>query len=214
MSTAFVICGALAREVLDVVERRGWDAAVVGVPALIHMTPARIAPEVEKRILQLRERYDNLLVVYGDCGSSGALDETLDRLGVPRTAGPHCYEMYGGELFHRLMDEEPGTYFLTDFLLRGFEGLVVKGMGLDRHPELKDIYFANYRRLAYLAQTDDPALRARAEEVAAYLGLPLTVHVVGVGVLEERLAAFMRGVGAEAASEAALHGQLAGRAAP
>jgi hypothetical protein len=214
VSTAFVICGALAREVLEIVERRGWDATVVGVPALIHMTPARIAPAVEKRILQLREQYDNLLVVYGDCGSSGALDETLARLDVPRTAGPHCYEMYGGDLFQQLMDEEPGTYFLTDFLLRGFEGLVVKGMGLDRHPELKDVYFANYQRLAYLAQTDDPDLRAKAEEVAAYLDLPLTVYVVGTGVLEARLVAFMRSVGVEPGPEPVPREQLARPTAP
>lgn len=187
MTTALLACGALAREVLDMAERRGWDVEVIGVPALLHMMPPRLAPEIERRLADLRQHYERVVVVYGDCGSSGEIDAMLARQGVQRVDGPHCYEMYGGELFERLMDEEPGTYFLTDFLLRGFGGLVVKGMGLDRYPELKDEYFANYKRLVYLAQRPDPVLLGKAQGVAAYLGLPLEVHAVGYGQLEERL---------------------------
>lgn len=191
--TAFIICGALAREVLAIIEHHGWNADVVGVPALDHMQPERIAPDVEKRLLALQEAYARIFVVFGDCGSQGALDEVLARYGIQRVDGPHCYEFYGGETFHALMEEEPGTFFLTDFLVRGFRGLVIKGLGLDRFPQLKDDYFRNYRRVVYLVQIPDPELVARAEEVAAYLDLPLEVRETGYGGLEARLVALMEG---------------------
>jgi hypothetical protein len=193
MTTAFIVCGALAREVLGIVEHYGWDVDVVGVPALDHMRPERIAPDVERRLRELRDVYDRVVVVYGDCGSRGALDEVLRRHSVARIAGPHCYEMYGGQSFHDLMHEEPGTFFLTDFLVRAFEGTVLKGLGLDRYPELKEDYFRNYERVVYLAQTRDPALRAKAERIADYLGLPLELHATGYGQLEDRLVALMNG---------------------
>lgn len=195
MRTALIICGALAREVLDICARHEWDVQVVGVPALDHMFPERIAPDVEKRLQQLQQEYDRVIVVYGDCGSRGALDEVLARYGVERIAGPHCYEMYGGAGFHELMEEEPGTFFLTDFLVRGFRGTVVKGLGLDRWPALKVDYFGNYRRLVYLVQKEEPALLAKAEEIAAYLELPLEVRVTGYNLLEQRLVALMEAGG-------------------
>jgi hypothetical protein len=164
--TAFIMCGALAREVLDIIARHGWQVDVVGVPALDHMYPERIAPDVEKRFLELKAQYERVIVVFGDCGSRGALDAVLEKYGLERLDGPHCYEFYGGQAFHDLMDEEPGTFFLTDFLLRGFEGLVIKGLGLDRFPQLKEDYFRHYRRLVYLVQNEDPALLAKAEKVA------------------------------------------------
>jgi len=191
--TAFIICGALAREVLAIIEHHGWNAEVVGVPALDHMQPERIAPDVEKRFLALQEEYARIFVVFGDCGSRGALDEVLARYGIQRVDGPHCYEFYGGETFHALMEEEPGTFFLTDFLVRGFRGLVIKGLGLDRFPQLKDDYFRNYRRVVYLVQIPDPELVARAEEIAAYLDLPLEVRETGYGGLEARLVGLMEG---------------------
>ena len=197
MKTAFIICGALAREVLDIIRRHGWDVDVVGVPAIDHMFPERIAPDVEERLRELRERYDRVIVVFGDCGSRGALDAVLERYGIERVAGPHCYEMYGGALFHALMAEEPGTFFLTDFLVRTFEGTVLKGLGLDRFPELKDDYFRHYKRVVYLAQTDDPALREKAQRIAEYLELPLEVRHTGYGMLEERLVALVDGCGGD-----------------
>uniref|UniRef100_A0A7C1FWP4 DUF1638 domain-containing protein n=1 Tax=Caldilinea aerophila TaxID=133453 RepID=A0A7C1FWP4_9CHLR len=187
MSTCLIICGALAREILALKERHGWQVDVVAVPATFHMIPARIAPAVEKRIVELRQRYDRLIVVYGDCGTGGALDEMLDRLGVERIAGPHCYEWYGGSLFQQLMDEEPGTYFLTDFMVRHFRTLVLKSMGLDRFPQLKQDYFGNYRRVVYLVQKPDPALIEQAKAVASYLGLPLEIRATGYNFLEARL---------------------------
>ena len=189
--TAFVICGALAREVLDIVERRGWDVEVVAVSALDHMFPERIAPDVERQLLDLRSRYQRVIVVYGDCGSGGALDKVLNHYGIERGTGPHCYEMYGGQRFSELMAEEPGTFFLTDFLVRAFRGTVLRGLGLDRFPELKADYFRNYRRVVYLAQSRDPALREGAERIAAFLELPLEIHDTGYGLLEKRLVALV-----------------------
>jgi hypothetical protein len=189
MTTGLIICGALAREVLDIVARHGWDAEVLGVPALDHNHPERIAPDVEALIERWQSTYARLIVVFGDCGSRGALDALLARHpDIPRIEGPHCYEMYGGAVFHELMEEEPGTFFLTDFLLRGFEGLFIKEMGLDRYPQLRDEYFRNYRRVVYLVQNRDDALIAKAGRVAARLGLSLEVRETGYGALEERLA--------------------------
>ena len=191
VTTGFIICGALAREVLDIIAKYGWDAEVIGVSALHHLHPERIAPNVEKRILELRGRYKRLIVVYGDCGTYGALDAVLEKYGIQRIAGPHCYEMYAGKRFAQLAAEETGTYFLTDFLVRKFRGTILKGMGLDRFPELKGDYFGNYTRLVYLSQSDDLALQKKAQEIADYLGLPLTIQPTGYGLLEERLVELM-----------------------
>lgn len=191
MSTAFIICGALGREVLAIIEKHGWDAAVFGVSAVDHVFPERIAPDVEKRYLEIREQFARVIVVFGDCGSRGALDALLQKYDLERLAGPHCYEMYGGDLFQALMDEEPGTFFLTDFLVRGFRGTILKSLGLDRFPQLKEEYFRNYKRIVYLAQLPDPELVAQAQAAADYLGLPLVVRETGLGELERRLVALM-----------------------
>lgn len=191
MKTAIIICGALAREVLDIVDRHGWQADVLGIPVIDHVFPERIAPDVERRILQLKARYARILIVFGDCGSRGALDQLLERHGLERVEGPHCYEMYGGELFQDLMDEEPGTYFFTDFLVRSFKGTIVKSMGLDRYPQLRDEYFRNYKRIVYLVQNHDPTLLEKAREAAEFLGLPLELRHTGYGLLEKRLVAMM-----------------------
>lgn len=191
IKTAFIICGALAREVLDIIRKHGWEAEVFAVTAMDHMFPERIAPDVEKRYLAIRERFERVIVVYGDCGSRGAVDALLAKYDLERVDGPHCYEMYGGGLFQDLMDEEPGTFFLTDFLVRGFRGTILKGLGLDRFPQLKDDYFRNYKRIVYLTQNDSEALIAQAETAADYLELPLEIRHTGYGLLEERLVALM-----------------------
>lgn len=191
MKTAFIICGALAHEVLGIIKKHGWEAEVFGVSALDHMFPDRIALDVEKRYLEIRQRFDRVLVVYGDCGSRGAVDVLVTKYGLERVAGPHCYEMYGGHLFQELMDEEPGTFFLTDFLVRGFRGTILKGLGLDRFPQLKDDYFRNYKRIVYLTQNGNAELVTQAEAAANYLGLPLEIQYTGYGLLEERLVAMM-----------------------
>jgi hypothetical protein len=190
-TVAFVLCGALAREVIAITRRHGWEVALFGVAASDHMLPARIAPDVERRLRELIPRFERIVVLYGDCGTSGRLDEVLARYNVPRIAGPHCYEMYGGAAFDAQLATDPGAFFLTDFLVRGFEGTIVKGLGLDRFPELRDDYFANYNRLVYLVQHEDAALIAKAQVIAGTLGLPLELQRTGYGQLEQRLVALM-----------------------
>jgi len=189
VSTAFVICGALGKEVKDIVDRRGWDVDIYGVSALLHLYPNRIVDELREKLYALRPRYDHLVVVYGDCGMNGKLEPILDEIGAARVKGPHCYEMLAGaELFERVSEERPGTFFLTDWLVRNFERAVVRGLGLDRHPDLIPMLFGNYDAVLYLRQVPNPRLAARAQEIAAYLGLPLEINDVGLGELESRLA--------------------------
>ena len=192
VSTALVACGAFARELLALKTKHGWDADVLGISVLRHNHPDQIPEAVRQRIREGRASYERIIVVYGDCGTGGQLDALLEQEGVQRVAGPHCYEIYGGARFDQLMAEEPGTYFLTDFLVRSFDHLVVKSLGLDRFPQLRDDYFGNYRRVVYLAQRDDPALVDRARRAADFLGLPLEVQPVGYGALETRLLELMR----------------------
>ncbi len=190
--TALVICGALGREVKQIVDRRGWDVDVYGVSALLHLYPSRIVDELRKRLHDLRPRYDNLVVVYGDCGTTGRLEPILEEFGAARLRGPHCYEMFAGEeRFARIAEERPATFFLTDWLVRNFERAVIRGLGLDRHPDLKPMLFANYESILYLRQAPNPRLAEKAQEIAAYLGLALEIEDVGLGELEERLAALV-----------------------
>jgi hypothetical protein len=179
MSAAVVSCGALAFDVRAIARRRGWDIEVVPVDALLHNHPDRIAPAVAK----LRERNDVVALAYADCGSRGA----LDALGLRRLAGDHCYDVFAREEVAAALEEEPGTYFLTDFLARTFEHTVVRELGLDRHPELRDEYFRHYTRVMWLAQRPTPATRACAQAAAARLGLPLVTREVGTRDLEREL---------------------------
>ncbi len=189
---AIIVCGALAREVLDIVRRHGWRVDVYALPAIFHNTPRRIPEALADRLNDLSRRYRKVIVGYGDCGTGGALDALLARYpNVRRLPGPHCYEMYGGEAYERQAEARPGTFFLTDFLARGFNGLVWRGLGLDRFPELKEEYFRNYTDLVWLAQNPDEKTAARAREAAERLGLPLTVIHTGYGPLEERLRALV-----------------------
>lgn len=187
MKTALIVCGALAREVLALKPKHGWDVDILAVPSLLHNEPDRIPSAVLKRIQEAQDNYERVFVVYGDCGTGGLLDRLLEREGVRRIVGPHCYEMYANGTYDSLMAEDPGTFFLTDYLVRSFDHLVLEGLGLDRNPELRDDYFGNYTRVVYLAQQDDPGLQARAQWAAASLGLPLDVKKVGYGKLEIRL---------------------------
>jgi len=191
-TTALVICGALGREVKEMTVRRRWDVDIHGLPALLHLYPNRIVSELRDKLHELKPRYEKVVVVYGDCGTAGRLDPVLDELGVSRVPGPHCYEMFAGrELFLEVSDERPATYFLTDWLVRNFNRAVVRGLGLDRYPDLKQTYFGNYESLLYLRQVPNPKLAEKAAAIAEYLGLPLEIRDVGLGELEDRLAALV-----------------------
>jgi Protein of unknown function (DUF1638) len=187
MKTAVVACGALSLHIRQIAARRGWEIDVHPLPPLLHNRPERIAPAVRRELASLAERYERVAVAYADCGTYGALDE----LGVPRLAGDHCYDVFSRAEVHEALAEEPGTYFLTDFLVRSFDRMVIRELGLDRHPELRDDYFGHYRRVLWLAQRPTPALRAAAERAAARLELPLEVREVGDGGLERGLAALV-----------------------
>jgi Protein of unknown function (DUF1638) len=190
MTTAVVACGALAVHVRQIARRRGWDLDVVPVPALLHNRPEQIPGAVAQLADELGERYDRVVLGYGDCGTYGALDE----LGLERLRGDHCYDVFAREEVAAAMADEPGTYFLTDFLARTFEHTVVRELGLDRHPELRDAYFGNYTRVLWLAQHPTPATRAAAERAATAIGLPLEQREVGDAGLERALEAVLAAV--------------------
>ena len=157
-------CGAIAREVLAVIELNGWTHVDVRcLPAKLHSTPALIPAAVDAKLTELEERYDRVFVAYADCGTGGALDPVLERHGVERLPGAHCYGfLAGNDAWDAMHEDEPATFYLTDFLARHFDSLVVRALKLDTHPELLPMVFGNYKRLVYLAQTDDPELdRAR-----------------------------------------------------
>ena len=197
-------CGALAAELVALTRRAGLpDVELTCLPAWLHNRPERIPAAVRARIRRARaDGYERLFVAYADCGTGGLLDRVLGEEGVPRLEGAHCYEVYAGQAaFATLADEEPGTFYLTDFLARNFEPLVVRGLGLDRHPELLRLYFGNYRRLVYLAQTDDVSLDGRAVAAAKHLGLAYERRYTGLAELEHGLAAVL--AAATAAAEAA-----------
>jgi hypothetical protein len=182
-----IACGALAREVLAL---KLDHIEVACLPAQLHNHPERIPEAMRAKIRANRSSYDEILCLYGDCGAGGELDRVLAEEGVRRIEGAHCYAFYAGEeAFSRLMEEEPGTFFLTDFLARHFDALVIRGLGLDRFPELRDDYFGNYRRLVHLAQFDDPEVTARAKAAADRLGLAYERRFTGL----EGIRAFLDG---------------------
>jgi hypothetical protein len=174
---AVISCGALALHVRAIADRRGWDVDVVPLAPGLHNRPERIAPAVE----ELRKQYDRVVLGYADCGTKGALD------GLPRLKGNACYDVFSLEGVEEALEEQPGTYFLTDFLVRSFDRVVWRGLGLDRYPELRDTYFGNYTRVLWLAQSPTPELRAAAEAAAERLGLPLEIREVGDAGLERQL---------------------------
>jgi Protein of unknown function (DUF1638) len=195
--TLILACGAIAREVLAVIKLNGWTHVDVRcLPAKLHSTPQLIAGAVDAKLTELAGRYEHVFVAYADCGTAGALDIVLDKHGVERIPGAHCYGfLAGNDAWDAMQEDEPATFYLTDFLARHFEALVVRGLKLDVHPQLVPMMFGNYRRLVYLAQTDDAALHDRAVAAAAFLGLAFEQRRTGYGDLLPTLTRFAGGAG-------------------
>jgi hypothetical protein len=184
-----IACGALAREIIDLIERNRWTAFDVAcLPAKWHNRPQLIAPGVREKIRSAKGRYRKIFVVYGDCGSGGMLDKMLEEEGVERIDGPHCYAFYSGNAdFARRQEEDVTAFFLTDYLARHFDKLIWEGLGLKDHPELLPDYFGNYTKVVFLAQTRDEELAKRAMAAAKKLGLAYEYRYTGYGELETAL---------------------------
>lgn len=191
---ALIACGALAQPAAEIVAAHGWPVDVHPLPPLLHNQPQLIAGQVRRTALRLRDRYDRVAIGYADCGTYGAVDAVCEELGLGRLPGLHCYDLFAGpQRLAEMFEAEPGTYVLTDFLVRSFKRTVIRELGLDRYPELHQDYFGHYTRAIWLAQRPDAELRRLAEEAAAVLRLPLTEVPTG----ESGLASALRDLVAE-----------------
>ena len=196
VSTLVIACGALAHEIVALRRLNDWPHLEVQcLPADLHNRPEKIPEAVRGKIRAARGRFASIFVAYADCGTGGQLDAVLREEGVERIPGAHCYEFFASSaVFEALQEAELGTFYLTDFLARHFERLVIHGMGIDRHPELLPMYFGHYRRLVYLAQTESPEATAAAESAARRLGLSFERRFTGYGVLGTSLRSAVEGV--------------------
>jgi hypothetical protein len=179
-----IACGALVREIRDVLGANRLGAIdIAAIPALYHNRPEKIAPAVAERIAAARDQYDHIFVAYAECGTVGELDRVIAEAGAERLPGTHCYAFFSGVEAFAQRDDDMTSFFLTDFLVRQFDSIIVKGLGLDRHPELRDMYFGNYRKVVYISQVPTPALIAKAEAAAERLSLAFEHRPVGYGDL-------------------------------
>lgn len=184
-----IACGALAREIIDLIEINHWSACdLTCLPAKWHNTPGLIVDGVREKIHAAKQNYEKIFVVYGDCGTGGLLDKMLEEEGVERIEGPHCYAFFSGrEMVARHAETDVTAFYLTDYLARHFDKLVWEGMGLATHPQLLDAYFGNYKTLVYLAQTENKALQQKAKAAAKKLGLEYEYRFTGYGELADTL---------------------------
>ncbi|CDZ66062.1 Hypothetical protein NGAL_HAMBI2605_43360 [Neorhizobium galegae bv. orientalis] len=185
-----IACGAIAREILAVSRQQGLDHIDLNcLPAIWHAYPQKIVPGLEKAVAEAREAgFEKIFFAYADCGTGGDIDRLCEREGIARIEGPHCYSFFArNDVFAAKADEDLFSFFLTDFLARQFEAFVIEPLGLDRHPQLKDMYFGNYRKLVYLSQEEDQALQEKARGAAEYLGLEYEYRFTGYGDLTQAL---------------------------
>ena len=184
-----IACGALGREIVDLVETNNWSAFDIScLPAKWHNTPGLIVDGVRNKIHAAKARYKSIYVVYGDCGTGGLLDKMLEEEGVERIEGPHCYAFFSGkDMVKKHAKDDVTSFFLTDYLAKHFDKLIWQGLGLDRHPQLLEMYFGNYKKIVFLAQTQDEALQTKAKAAAKQLGLEYEYRFTGYGELEGEL---------------------------
>jgi len=185
-TTLVICCGAITREVVRIVRDNGWEhIRVKALPARLHNQPKLLPDAVREQIRANRDGHDRILVLYSDCGTGGLMERVIEEEGAVGIGGAHCYEVFAGAgPFREIIDDEPGCFFVTDFLARNFEHLVFQGLGLDRYPQLRDTYFGRYRKLVYLAQTRDAELEARARAAAESIGLEFEIRHTGYGGFE------------------------------
>ena len=185
MTVAVVACGAIATHISNIASRENFDVTIYPLPPLLHNHPEKIAGEVDAKIEEIKDKYSKIAVAYADCGSYGALDKVLEKHGISRLGGDHCYDVFAGR--QKVMElTTTGTYFFTDYLVKSFHRSVVVELGLDRHPELIDDYFKNYSKVVWLAQNPTEELKIAAQAAADLMKLPLEIDVVGEsGLLDE-----------------------------
>ena len=188
MSVAVIACGAIATHISHILETEKLDVTIYPLPPLLHNQPAKIAGEVEKTYLEIKDKHSKCAVAYADCGTYGALDIVIEKLGLKRLGGNHCYDIFAGkEKISALMESDAGTYFLTDFLVKSFHRSVIVELGLDKRPDLRDDYFKHYNKMVWLAQNPTPELTVMAQAAADLIGLELEIDVVGEGSLKEQI---------------------------
>ncbi|MBU3642857.1 MAG: DUF1638 domain-containing protein [Candidatus Nanopelagicaceae bacterium] len=185
MTTAVIACGAIASHISNIASRENFDITIYPLPPLLHNQPEKIAGEVESKIAEIKDRYQKIAVAYSDCGTYGALDKVIEKYGIQRLGGDHCYDVFAGK--ERVFElTTSGTYFFTDYLVKSFHRSVVVELGLDKHPELIDDYFKNYQKVVWLAQNPTEELKIAAQAAADLMKLPLEIEIVGEsGLLDE-----------------------------
>jgi hypothetical protein len=188
-SLLVITCGAIAREVMAVAKSNGWqNLKVTQIPAELHNRPDKIPQAVEDRLAAYASDYDHVFAAFGDCGTGGMLDKVLEKYNIQRLSGEHCYEFYAGtQQFEAMAERELGTFYLTDYLAKHFDQLIMEGMGLNKHPNLKDLMFAHYTKLVYLVQQPDRQLDQFAEDAAKKLGLTYERVETGYGQMAQEL---------------------------
>lgn len=185
MTTAVIACGAIATHISNIASRENFDITIYPLPPLLHNQPEKIAGEVELKIAEIKDKYQKIAVAYSDCGTYGALDKVIEKYGIQRLGGDHCYDVFAGK--ERVFElTTSGTYFFTDYLVKSFHRSIVVELGLDKHPELIDDYFKNYQKVVWLAQNPTEELKIAAQAAADLMKLPLEIEVVGEsGLLDE-----------------------------
>lgn len=194
MSIGVVACGAIATHIASIQEKHGLDLTIYPLPPLLHNSPEKIAGEVDSLLSRIKADHEKCIVAYADCGTYGALDEVIREHGVTRLGGNHCYDIFAGENeIKKIMDAAPGTYFLTDFLVKSFHRSVIVELGLDKRPELRDDYFRHYVQVIWLAQNPTPELEDQARSAAALISLPLEIIIVGEDGLTREILSLVGG---------------------